>query len=66
MRRNKSSLSQLGVVDKHKEGFRANIQIRNEAAENNNIRGPNRGTEKEAQKYLDQIRAAGAIGTTRD
>ena len=66
MPRNKSSLSRLGVVDTHKEGFRADFQFRNEAAENKNIRGPNRDTEKEAQKDLDQIRAAGAIGTTRD
>ena len=66
MPRNKSSLSQLGVVDTHKEGFRADIQFRNEAAEKKNIRGPNRDTEKEAQKDLDQIRAAGGIGRNRE
>ena len=66
MPRNKSSLPQLGAVDTHKEGFRADIQFRNEAEEKKHIRGPNRDTEKEAQKDLGQIRAAGAIGTTRE
>ena len=63
MPRNTSSLSQLGVVDTHKEGFRADIQFRNEADEKKHILGPHRDTEKEARKELDQIRAAGAIGT---
>ena len=66
MPRNKSCLSQLGVVDTHKEGFRADIQFRNEAAENKHILGPHRDTEEEAQKDLDQIRAVGAVGTTRE
>ena len=66
MPRNKSSLSQLGVVDTHKKGFRADIQFRNEADEKKHILGPNRDTEKEAQKDVDQIRAAGSVGTTRE
>ena len=66
MPRNKTSLSQLGVIASHNEGFRAHIQFRNEAGENQNIYGPNRDTEKEAQKDLDQICAAGAVGTTRE
>ena len=66
MPRNKSSLSQLGVVDRHKEGFRAHLQFRNEAEEQKNIYGPSRDTEEQAQKDLDQIRAAGAVGTTRE
>jgi hypothetical protein len=31
-----------------------------------NIRGPSRTTEEEAQKDLDQIRAAGSVGSTRE
>ena len=59
-------MSQLGAVASHNEGFRADIQFRNEAEEKKHIRGPHRHTEKEAQKDLDQIRAAGAVGTTRE
>ena len=63
---NKSSLSQLGVVDRHKEGFRAHLRFRNEAKEQQHIYGPSCDTEEQAQKDLDQIRAAGAVGTTRE
>ena len=66
MPRNKSSLSQLGVVAEHEQGFRAHIQFRTDAEEKQNIYGPTRDTENGAQKDLDQIRAAGAIGTTRE
>ena len=66
MPRNKSSLSQLGAVASHNEGFRADIQFRNEAEEKKHIYGPNRDTEPEAQKDLDQIHAAGGMGSTRE
>ena len=55
-----------GRCSTHREGFRTHIQFRNEAEEQKHIYGPNRDTEKEAQKDLDQIRAAGAVGTTRE
>ena len=66
MPRNKTSLSQLGVVAEHEQGFRAHIQFRTDAEEKQNIYGPTRDTEYAAQKDLDQIRAAGAVGTTRE
>ena len=50
----------------HKGHFRAHIHVRNEAEKQMNIYGPNRDTEPDAQKDLDQIRAAGGVGTTRE
>ena len=66
MPRNKSSLSDVGSVETHGREFRAHINLRDGGGKQLNVRGPCRATEKEAQKDLDQIRAAGAIGTTRD
>ena len=62
----KAALSNLGGTEVHKGEFRAHLQYRNEIGTNIHIRGPNRTTEDEAQKDLRQIRAAGAIGTTRE
>ena len=43
------------------------MQLRNETgAQKINIRRPSRSTEEEAQRDLDQIRTAGAIGATRE
>ena len=66
MPRHKTSLSQLGVVETHKRSFRAHIQFRSDVEAQMHICGPNRDTEPEAQKDLDQIRAAGGVGSTRE
>ena len=66
MPRNKSSLSELGSVATHEREFRARIHVRDDNGKDLNILGPCRPSEKEAQKDLDQIRAAGAVGTTRE
>ena len=66
MLRNKAPVSEMGVVDVHKEGLRAHIQFRSDGEEQKHIYGPSRSTENEAQKDLDQIRAAGGVGSTRE
>ena len=50
----------------HRLKFRAHLQFRNEKGTNINIRGPSRATEREAQKDLDQIRAAESVGRNRE
>ena len=66
MPRNKAPVSEMGVVDAHKEGLRAHIQFRSDGEEQKHIYGPSRSTENEAQKDLVQIRAAGGVGSTRE
>ena len=65
MPRNRTSLHELGSIDAHGTDFRAHIQFRNDSGELKHIHGPSRATENEAQKDLDQIRAAGGVGATR-
>ena len=55
-----------GVVCSHKEGMRAHIQFCADGEEQTHIYEPNRSTDEEAQKDLDQIRAAGGVGATRE
>ena len=66
MPRNKVTVSEMGVVNSHKEGMRAHIQFRADGEEQKHIYGPSRATENEAQKDLDRIRAAGGVGATRE
>ena len=66
MPRNRTSLHELGSIDAHGTDFRAHIQFRNDSGELKHIHGPSRATENEAQKDLDQIRAAGDVGATRE
>ena len=62
----KAALANLGGTEVHKGELRAHLQSRNETGTKINIRGPNRTTEDEAQKDLQQIRAAGGVGWTRE
>ena len=62
----KKVLATLGGTQQHNGGFRAHLQFRDEKNTNVNIVGPNRTTEEAAQKDLRQIRAAGAVGSTRE
>jgi len=63
----KKELAKLGGTESYKGAFRAHMQHRNgTGAPNLHICGPSRETEEEAQRDMDQIRAAGAIGATRE
>ena len=66
MPRNKDPVAELGTICAHGEEFRAHIKFRDDDGKRKNIYGPSRSTEEEAQRDLDQIRTAGAIGATRE
>ena len=66
MPRNKAPVSDLGTIYAHGGEFRAHIKFRAADGKYKNIYGPSRATEDEAQKDLDQIRAAGGVGATRE
>ena len=66
MPRNKAPVTELGTTCGHGTEFRAHIQFRADDGKRINICGPSRATENEAQKDLDQIRAAGGVGATRE
>ena len=66
MPRNKAAVNNLGTVYAHGAEFRAHINFRDDAGKQRNILGPNRGSQHEAQKDLNQIRAAGGVGATRE
>ena len=66
MPRSKAAVNELGTIYTHGEAFCAHIQFRADDGNQVNIRGPSRATEGEAQKDLDQIRAAGGVGATRE
>ena len=63
---NRTHVCELGSIGAHGAELRARIQFRNDAGEQKHIHGPTRGSENKAQKDLDHIRAAGAIGTTHE
>ena len=62
---NKTAVNNLGTIYAHGAEFCAHIQFRDDNGDNKHIYGPSRGSENEAQKDLDQIRAAGGVGATR-
>jgi len=62
----KTAIANLGGTEPHKGEFRAHLNLRSETGTQMNIRGPSRTTEDEALKDLVQIRAAGAVGSTRE
>ena len=55
----------IGAIEKHREDFRAHVQYRDENGSNKNICGPCRSDEDRAQKDLDRMRAAAAVGRDR-
>ena len=61
----KAALAKLGGTEQHKTEFRAHFQFRGEKSTKINIRGPSRSIEEEAQKDLEQIRAAGSVAQSR-
>ena len=66
MPRNQTALAELGRVAVHDDHYRAHAQYRNGAGANANIYGPDRSDRCRAETDLDQMRAAGAIGSTRE
>ena len=66
MPRSKVAVSELGTTCGHGTEFHTHIQSRADDGKQINICGPSRATENEAQKDLDQIRAAGGVGATRE
>ena len=61
-----AELAQLGGTESHNGEFRAHMQFRGEANKNVNIRGPNRTTQEQAQKDLEEIRKAAEKAETRE
>ena len=59
-------LAELGSVEPHGGDYRAHLQYRDEAGAKKHINGPDRSDRRRAKTDLDQMRAAGAIGTTRE
>jgi len=66
MPREKTPLGELGSVFEHGGEFRAHLQFRDESNRVENIVGPNRTTEEQAQKDLEQIRKAAEKAETRE
>jgi len=66
MPRSKAAVNELGTIYARGAEFCAHIQFRDDDGDNKHIYGPSRGSENEAQKDLDQIRAAGGVGATRE
>ena len=64
MHGNKPPVSELGAIYVRGSEFWAHIQFRDDDGNKKQIYGPSRGAEGEAQKDLDQIRAAGGVGAT--
>jgi len=66
MPRRATELDALGTVVAHKGGFRARAQYRDEVGSPFAINGPWRSNKARAQADLVQMRAAGAVGKTRE
>ena len=66
MPRNKTAVQDLGTMCAHGIEFRAHINVRDDAGKQKNIYGPSRGSQNEAQKDSNQIRAAGSVWATRE
>ena len=66
MPRKQAALAELGRVAVHDDQYRAHAQYRNCAGVKVNIYGPDRSDRRRAETDLDQIRAAGAVGSTRE
>ncbi len=56
----------MGCVAAHNHGFCAHVRFRDKDSTQNNIRGPDRRHRHDAWKDLEDMRAAGAVGSTRE
>ena len=59
-------LSELGSVDESENAIRAKLQYRDDAGRMVSFYGPRREQRRRAEADLAQIRAAGAVGNTRE
>ena len=66
MPRTKRPLAELGAVSADGRSFYAHIQYKNDEGVQKHIYGPHRDYKQDAQADLDQIRAAGQVGDTRE
>ncbi len=66
MPRKRAPLSELGTVAVHKVDHRAHINCRIAEGTQTYIYGPDRQDRHRAEVDLAQIRAAGAVGSTRE
>ena len=66
MPKKQTPLAELGSVQPHSGVYRASMQYRDDASKRTNIYGPDRLDEARAKADLAQIRAAGAVGKTRE
>ncbi len=66
MPRQQTPLADLGAVETHKHGFRARLRCRSDAGVLVDICGPDRRHRQDAQKDLEDMRAAGAVGSIRE
>ena len=56
----------MGDVQHHRNGYRAHVQYRNATGKKENIDGPERRNNAQAEADLAQIRAAGAVARSRE
>ena len=66
MPKKKAPLSELGAVREHKQGWFAHVQDHDDFCKKIQICGPNRTTQEQAQKDLEQIRKASEKAETRE
>ncbi len=66
MPRKQTPLAEIGGVHAHNAEFCAHVQHRNEFGLKVDFRGPDRSHHRRAETDLDQMRAAGSIGSTRE
>ena len=66
MPRKQTPLAEIGSVHAHNAEFCAHVQHRNEFGLKVDFRGPDRRDRRRAETDLDQMRAAGAVGSTRE
>jgi hypothetical protein len=66
MPRTQAPWSELGSVDTHNRKFCAHVRSRSEAGVPKHFRSPDRHDRHRAAADLDQMRAAGAVGNTRE
>jgi len=62
----KTPLAELGHVEPHHGDYCAHLQFRNDKNIKVHLRGPDRIDRRRAEADLAQIRAAGAVGNTRE
>ncbi len=66
MPRTQTPFAEMGGVAEHNHGFCTHVCYRDEQGALNNIRGPERRHRHDARKDLEDMRAAGAVGSTRE